>query len=462
MRRAAVFLGHYMKARFASRRWQDRGQLERWQETRIIRHIEWVRERSPFYRELWEGRPSADWRLFPMIGKPLMMEHFDRLNTAGIRKEEAIAAALKAEQSRDFAPRIGSGRITVGLSSGTSGNRGLFLVSEEENWAWAGTVLGKVLPGPLWRRERAAFFLRANSNLYESVQGGRLTFRFFDLLQPEETRLAELNRYQPTLLIGPPSVLRQLAEAARNGWLRMERPNKIISVAEVLDPSDEALIKSVFGQPVHQIYQCTEGFLAATCSHGTLHLNEDLVHIGREELDPASGRFTPVITDFTRRTQPIIRYRLDDILQGRGAPCGCGSPFAALERIEGRCDDLFYWPRLADGSPCPVYPDFITRAVLEASEAIEEYRAVQHTPVRVDVLIRLPEAAAGVREWERERVERQLALALERLANKLGCRVPGLTVTFCDGAIPRDGQGRKLRRVERRFPLADWSPLLRE
>ena len=45
---------------------------------------------------------------------------------------------------------------------------------------------------------------------------------------------------------------------------------------------------------------------------GTLHLNEDIVYIEREYLD--DRRFVPVVTDLERKAQPIIRYRLNDIL----------------------------------------------------------------------------------------------------------------------------------------------------
>lgn len=89
---------------------------------------------------------------------------------------------------------------------------------------------------------------------------------------------------------------------------------KIISVAEVLEDIDREFISTIFQQTVHQIYQCTEGFLATTCKHGTLHINEDLVHIEKEYLDQERGIFVPIITDFMRKTQPIIRYRLNDIL----------------------------------------------------------------------------------------------------------------------------------------------------
>ena len=31
-----------------------------------------------------------------------MMEHFDRINTAGLKLDEVLACAMQAEQSRDF------------------------------------------------------------------------------------------------------------------------------------------------------------------------------------------------------------------------------------------------------------------------------------------------------------------------------------------------------------------------
>ena len=60
----------------------------------------------------------------PIIDKEVMMEHFDTLNTVHISKEEAFHIAFEAEKRRNFSPTIRN--ITVGLSSGTSGNRGVF------------------------------------------------------------------------------------------------------------------------------------------------------------------------------------------------------------------------------------------------------------------------------------------------------------------------------------------------
>ncbi|GMX66532.1 hypothetical protein Elgi_58040 [Paenibacillus elgii] len=429
------------------RRWTDRASLERWQEARIRNHLGRVRMRSPFYREWWGNRPLSEWREFPMIDKQMMMEHFDRLNTAGIVKEEAFALALRAEQTRDFTPMIGG--TTIGLSSGTSGHRGLFLVSREERLAWAGAVLAKVLPGSLFGKHRIAFFLRANSNLYAAVGSRRLQFRFYDLLDPLERHLDRLREQQPTLLVAPPSMLRLLAERQREGRISIA-PGRIVSVAEVLDPLDRRYIEETFGQTLHQVYQCTEGFLGATCAHGTLHMNEDIAVIQKEYVDLELRKFVPVITDFSRKAQPMIRYRLNDVLTERTEPCPCGSPFTAIDTIEGRCDDLFYFPAWDGEGWVRVFPDFISRALLAASGDIEAYRVVLHAPNRLEVSLQ-------VADGKRAETEAAVANALTGLCDRVGCRTPGFEFT----AYAFQPGDRKLRRVERRFDLDLDAALIR-
>ena len=216
-------------------------------------------------------------------------------------------------------------------------------------------------------------------------------------------------------------------------------PDKIISVAEVLDPVDESFITGVFGQKIHQVYQATEGFLAATCQAGVLHLNEDILHIEKEWLDHEQRKFQPVITDFTRKTQPIVRYRLNDILSERATPCTCGSVHTALDFIEGRSDDLFFLPARAGQNAIAVYPDFVRRTMLFASENILDYRVVQSASAQLQIYYSCaPENEAGIRESiEREFLD---------LGNRLGFKIDH----FEFFKLPKDSVptgGKKLRRI---------------
>ena len=107
----------------------------------------------------------------------------------------------------------------------------------------------------------------------------------------------------------------------------------------------------------------------ATGSRGTLHLNEDIVYIQREYLE--GRRFVPIVTDFERKAQPMIRYRLNDILVERKQPCSCNSPCLALEKIEGREDDMFSFLD-EQGRERLIFPDFIRRCILFAGVGQEK------------------------------------------------------------------------------------------
>ena len=176
----------------------------------------------------------------------------------------------------------------------------------------------------------------------------------------------ELKSFDPDVLVAPPSVLLML--------IGCSKPKRVICVAEKLNLSDEIHLEKGYGVKIHQIYQATEGFLGFTCSHGTIHLNEDLLIIEKEYLD--DKRFIPIITDLFRKTQPIIRYRLDDILVEKKSSCPCGLHFLALEQIEGRSNDVLY-VKNPQGSYKPLFADFIARRITFTDENIQEYEVVQ-------------------------------------------------------------------------------------
>ena len=367
-----AILWHYLKAR--RRRFTDRPALEAWQARKLRQFGHRVLCRSPWFRRYLD-QPFARW---PQMNKALMMTHFDEMNTEGLQQETLLACAQQAEQSRDFRPRVG--RFSVGLSSGSSGRRGLFVVSPAEQQLWAGTLLAKVLPDGLLAGERVALFLRADNNLYQSVNNRWLSLSFYDLLAAFTPQLSRLQAQNPTLIVAPAQVLRALALEVQAGRLTLN-VKKVISVAEVLEARDRALLADVFGD-VGEIYQATEGFLAVTCAHGRLHLNEEFIHVEPEWID--ERRFIPLITDFTRRTQPIVRYRLDDVLTLCDTPCPCGSAALAISHIEGRQDDQLLLPDAAGESQI-IFADACSRVLATVLPLTADYR-LRQTALRALVL----------------------------------------------------------------------------
>lgn len=358
----------FYQARYG-RGFADRSQINARQEQGFKHLREKIMPRSPFYAP-YANRPFSEW---PLMNKAKMMEHFSTINSAGITKEQALEVALRAEQERDFSPMLG--QVAVGLSTGTSGQRGLFASNRNERALWAAMMLGRFSPS-LLRKQRVALFLRADNRLYQRLRNPLIDFAFYDLLMKFDELLLRLAQQRPTVLIAPAQILALLAQAQLANTIAIA-PKVVISVAEVLSPEDAEVIESAFGVRVDQIYQCTEGVLGMTCRAGHLHLNESFIHIERDIIDEKSGAFCPVITDLVRETLPIIRYRLDDVLIPDDEPCACGCSSLRLKRIEGRCDDIVYWQSRHGGRRL-IPSDAIRQAIATARSSIRDYRTVQY------------------------------------------------------------------------------------
>lgn len=433
---AAHFARHFLAAHW---RWRtlDAAAVARFQEQRARAAVAYAHSHSPFYRAHWAGHDLTDWRTLPTVDKAAMMANFDRFNTVGVTGAAALDAALRAEQSRDFRPTVGP--YTVGLSSGTSGHRGAFLVSPAEQGAWAGLILARALHRLRRGGVRVAFFLRSFSNLYAQANGRLVELRYFDLMTPLPAAVAQLNTFQPHIVIGPPSLLGLLADAQAAGALRLAL-DRLISVAEVIEPQDEQRLAAVFQAPVHQIYQCTEGLLAVSCAQGSLHIQEDVVALQLEPLDASGAWCTPIVTDLWRRTQPIIRYRLNDVVRLAPAPCPCGSPFRVIQTIAGRCDDLCYFFD-STGTRRPVFPDTLRRAILLSSDAILDYEIVQERDGQLQIHL-LAEAATPF-----DAVANAVSATVQ--STLVSYHLQPAAVTVQAGLTPRPADAKR-RRVQRR------------
>lgn len=414
----------------------DRAQLEAHQARLAQRQLRWLAAHSPYTAARFRGArlPLSAWTSLPPVGKADMMRHFSTLNTAGVTLEEVLAVARQAEASRDFSPLLPSrsGPLTVGLSSGTSGTQGVFLVSRAERLQWAGVVLRHLLPPPwpgtLLRRHRVAFLLRAESGLYRSVQGRQVQFRFLDLMRPVDELAEDLTRSRPTLLVGPPSVLRALMTAGA-----VASPERVVCVAEVLEDDDRQALTAHFG-PVVQVYQATEGLLALPCPQGQLHLNEAHLHFDFE--DSGGGHVRPVITDLRRRAQPFVRHRLDDLIV-LGERCPCGLASRQLARVVGRQDDALLLP--GPGGLVTVWPDFI-RAAMNLVPGLREYRAEQTAAQKLHLSI----------DPDGPELRDRAAAELRRALQSVGAS-PGVTLEWIPYRPPDPGVKR--RRVSR-----TWQP----
>ena len=400
---------HAIQSYWQTRRLRGAAQLDAIKRRRLDIWLKRDLPRVRFY-EPFAGLALSD---LPVVDKSVLMADFAAFNTVGLTAEMGWRAF---EADKTF------GRYIVGASTGTSGNRGLFVISQAERFRWLGTILAKALPD-FWRMNlRVAILLPVNTPLYESANRlRRLTLRFFDVASDWDQPLHD---FRPDVIVAPPKVLRKLAED--NSPLR---PRKLYSGAEKLDRVDRDVIEAWSGLQLGQIYMATEGLFAVTCARGTLHLCEERMHFELPTVTDDPNLRELIITDFSRQTQIMARYRMNDLVRLRDDACPCGAPQTALAEVIGRQDDCF---RIGPNKVL-FTPDVIRNAVVDADRRIRDFRVVQ----------------TGAAE-----VVLQVDVALEAAARALRAvfaRKGVVVNVVLGGAVIKVPMDRKLRRVENRF-----------
>jgi len=361
----------YLRTRLLRRWLTSRIRIARWQKRHIAQLVRDATQQVAFYRDF---RNSAFSQL-PIVGKREVMARFEDFNRLGLTAAQVWSMIDRGEAPKGY---------DVGCSTGTSGNQGLYLVSDQERFVWLGTIVAKAIPLSLLQQHRVAIVLPRSSRLYDAANESKLLkLRFVDLRLGLQAAAEALTAFKPTVIVGPPKALRWFAE----NDVAMS-PRTLFSSAEVLDPPDREVIERHFGVTLRQIYMATEGLFGVSCERGTLHLAEDVVHFEFEPVAGGPDLVAPVVTDFTRRTQIMARYRMNDILRLDPRRCPCGSALQAVAEVIGRRDDVFLLPN-RDPARCDVLvtPDVLRNALLAADRNIDDFRIRQTDENRIDIVL---------------------------------------------------------------------------
>lgn len=362
------------------RKMYSQKQIKRYQFKQLQKIVTYAKENSPFYQNLYNGislNTFDDFYKLPTINKRIMMENFSTLNTCGLDRDEIMAYAIEKEINKDFLGYY-LDQYVVGLSSGTSGNKGIYVTPKSMTTRLPAVFLArggfpmKLLPFKI------LFMLRVFSQGFDDINSKLVSLHYLSTMEPIMKVIDTINELRINILMAPPSFIRELLPYHENINVRIKR---IMTYAEVLSVEDKLQFEKIFQTKVIEIYQASEGQIASACSHGFLHINEDLVHI--EILDEDGNRIHEthkeghrmILTNLINYTQPLIRYEMNDMIV-LDEQCPCGSHFRRIEKVLGRHDDLLYFYNSIH-EKIVVYPDLFVRWIIVISDLIREFQVVQ-------------------------------------------------------------------------------------
>jgi phenylacetate-CoA ligase len=242
-----------------------------------------------------------------------------------------------------------------------------------------------------------------------------------------------ISKWEPDVLVGPPSYYRSLIESAEKAGEHLD-VKIALACGEMIGSSTRKLIADGLNAEVFQAYGVSEaGGIAWECSnHSGYHLNADssIVEFLRDGEQVSAGEPGEVcVTNLWRKPTPIIRYRVGDIATHVDDECSCGRGLPLIKDIQGRIVDFI----LAKDGNC-ISP-FRVMFMLEDIAGVAQYKVVQKSDSSIDVFVRAEQTVA---------VE-PLAEALRQCCRELFGDMP-LNVRLVDKI--ENPAGQKFRVVE--------------
>jgi phenylacetate-CoA ligase len=433
-------------AAMGAREHWPRERLLELQQSRLRETVQHAVANSPYYRDVigQVGNGAVDLQQLPVLTKATLMAEFDRIVTDPRLRLADAEEHLAGERAAEL--MLGEYRI-VG-SGGTTGKRGV-VIYDQPAWDVAvasllhmlkvqgvsgqARVLGIGAPTPLHMTNR----------LFAELRAGRSGAPRLSVTTPLHEMIETLNAYQPEVLITYPSVIRRLAEAQREGRLRIA-PRQFCSVAETLTQDVRDLARDTWGARVLNVYGSTEANLIGfeyPSSTGVHILEDQLVFEVVDEHNRPVPAGVPghkvLVTNLFNRTLPFVRYEMSDIVTIAQGSCVRGRPHLRLASIQGRREDVLSLPARSGGR-VSVHALLLGETLLLIPEVRQYQLSPQPGGLQVRVVLREGTQRAAVLPSVRRAIEMELG--------RLGATVETLKVEAVE-EIRRVGSGAKEKLV---------------
>lgn len=402
-----------------------RARLEELQQRRLADLLDWVTQRSPFYREYRSTHrlgPPYDLQDFPILDKQTYMKHFDQIVTD---------PRLRLSQLQEHMARISGdeyylGKYRVLTTAGSSGQKTVVVFNRKE-WsiqeAASMRIAGMMGVLPFSMRRPTIVTIGSPSPLHDSyrlplsMDVGLYRYYVLPATAPIEELVERLNYIQPQMLRGFPSMIGLLMTEQLQGRLHIN-PSIIAGGGEPLPSELRKQLQAVWQSSVFDIYGTQEGLRAMECNPGQgMHIFEDLgiVEVVDEEnhqVPDGTLGHKILFTSLFGFTQPVIRYEISDMMVLAPESCPCGQPFRRILAINGRNDDVLYLQGRT-GRKVAIHPVHFWN-VLESFADIRQYQVV-HEPDGICLRLMFDEGNGHVASSVQEQLAQKLhALGVDR------------------------------------------------
>ena len=312
----------------------SREQQRSYQLQELLKLLRYVRERSPFYRDLYTDvdidslRDVTDLRRLPVVTKDMLRENIEQIVTISKRSAHVGHTGGTTGMSLTVYNTTENGQQRMATLDHFKAKHG-FINMRMKRATFSGKHI--VPPG-----NRNPVFWRYNAAIRQMLYS---TFHITDATC--QCYIASLNRFRPEAIDGFVSSISEIADYILRHGIHLDfRPRVVFPTSETVTPRHRDLIERAFGCKVRDQYASSEGApFVWECERGSLHYD-----LSTGVIENMDGSDEVLVTSFTTYGTPLIRYRIGDCMtftpDHEICPCGYASPL--VRSIEGRVVDCLY------------------------------------------------------------------------------------------------------------------------
>ena len=426
---------------------------ERLRAQRLKELVEYAKENSPFYRQLYRGIPEPfELSDLPATDKRTLMANWNNWVCDRDLTLEQVERFM--EDKRNIGAKL-NGKYLIFTTSGSTGVPLTAVCDRTANNIMGGISARRSFAR---REDLRAFMMRGGKSIgvfaddgfylgntsirsrLRSMPWKKKQLAVSSALYPLPEIVRQLNDFQPAMVGGYPSNLELLIDEAKAGRLRIS-PVLIMTGGEYLSDSLREKLADTFRCYVQTSYSCTEGgTVACECRHRHFHVNDDWLivePVGRDGNPLPDGVLSDklYLTNLYNYTQPFIRYEVTDRIIMHHEPCPCGNPSPWLE-LEGRIDDVTTFTE--EGKEIRIAP-LSVYAVLKEVHGIRRFQVLVYPENRMELRLEEQEGADRTVVFETAKARLREYLAAQGVHH--------VTVTLSEDLPRQDAGSGKFKHI---------------
>ena len=372
-------VGYYLGIGYRRLHWNP-SKMRRYQEKKLRSIVRHAYNYVPFYHRLLRaaGVLPDDIRF---------LEDLSKLPV--VKKNE-----LRHSNFADLLSVGAKGSLKTMRTSGSTGEPFKFCINAQENdWRKALYMRGNIVcgqkPRDRWVVVTAPHHFFDTTSIQKRI--GVFSQDCVSLFFPIEKQVELVSKLSPDVLDGYSGSLLLLAQEAMRQNIKSINPRIIFGTADLIDQNSRRLVEEVFNAPFYDQFGCAEIDRAAwQCPEKKgYHIDVDSVivqFVDSEGKDVAVGEKGEVVyTSLFSKTQPFIRYGINDVGEALSDECSCGIKLPMMKVVEGRKDSFI---RLPNGGMLSPMGFWTIMHYFENADQIEQFRVIQNSLESIKILVK--------------------------------------------------------------------------